>query len=229
MSYPKSPTLVLPWPSTRLCAGLLNVLILLSVVALFAATNSDLDEIPPLRPPRDEIPPTFWEAHGYWVPILTALLLTLIVALVYFFTRPKPVIVLTPEQEARQVLESLRDQPETGVLLSKVSLALRHYLSRAFGLPPGEMTTTDCCRALENHHQPEVELAGIVGEFLRQCDFRKFSPAASGPPVGAVARALEIIELAEARLAYLREAAAAEAAKARNASTPLVQDAAKSG
>ena len=199
------------------------LLFLLAFSAL-AATNAELEQIPPLRPARDEIPPTFWEQHGYWIPILAALGLFIIIAAVYFFTRPKQVIVLSPEEEARQALAPLRDQPETGALLSQVSLILRHYLSRAFKLPPGEMTTTDCCRALENQPRPETELAALVGEFLRQCDYRKFAPAASGPAVGAVQRALEIIELAEARLAYLRQLAAATEAEKSRTPPPAVPE-----
>ena len=79
----------------------------ISAVLLFqfhalAATNADLEEIPPLRPAREEIPPTFWEQHALWVGIFAALGLLVIVAAVYFFTRPKPLVVLTPQEEARR-------------------------------------------------------------------------------------------------------------------------------
>ena len=218
-------------------------LFFLPLLSLRAATNADVDEIPPLRPPREEIAPTFWEQHGVLVLILGALGLFIIIAAVRFLTRPKPTVMLSPEEEARRALEPLREQPETGVVLSKVSLTLRHYLSRAFKLPPGEMTTTDCCRALESNPQVEPDFVSIVAEFLRACDYRKFAPGASSsqaagsrpsaslsPSEGeragvrglSVTRALEIIELAEARLAYLRQAAA-EAEKTRNAGSRAPQ------
>src|SRR4051794_5601334 len=35
------------------------------------------EEIPPLRPPQGEIPPTFWEQHGLLVVLLSLLLLAI--------------------------------------------------------------------------------------------------------------------------------------------------------
>src|SRR5262249_8981443 len=156
-SLPRNPTLTLNPNLNRGRFSSVGSRTLVATISLFfpllsllAATNADVDEIPPLRPPRDEIAPTFWEQHGVVVVLLGALALFIIIVALRFLTRPKPAVVLTPLEEARQALEPLRDQPETGVVLSKVSLVLRHYLSRAFKFPPGEMTTTDCCRALEN-------------------------------------------------------------------------------
>ncbi len=128
-------------------------------------------------------------------------------ALVWFLTRPKPPVILPPAVQARQALEALRQLAEDGALLSRVSQILRRYFAAAFGLPPGELTTAEFCRALAGLEPVGSELAGEVSDFLRQCDQRKFAPAAPAPPLGAVAQALKLIDLAEARLAWLRQAA----------------------
>ena len=167
---------------------------------LAATTNSSApDTVPPLRPPHAEIPPTFWEQHGLWVVIAGILLLALVGAAAWFLTRPKPPAVVPPEVQARQALEPLRQQPEEGVLLSRVSQILRHYVAAAFNLPPGELTTAEFCRAIVGHDQIGLELSAALSEFLRQCDQRKFSPSAPAPPLSAVAQALKLIDQAQIR------------------------------
>jgi hypothetical protein len=182
--------------------------------ALFAATTNAArpDEIPPLRPPHAEIPPTFWEQYSLWVILLGVLLLAALGVAVWLLLRPKPPEVVPPEVQARQALEPLRPQPEDGALLSRISQVLRHYVATAFDLPPGELTTTEFCRAMADHSSMGAELSAALGEFLRQCDQRKFSPPPPAPPLSAAAQALKLVELAEARRAELRRAAEAHAA-----------------
>ncbi len=105
---------------------------------------------------------------------------------------------------------------------------LRRYVVAAFELPPDELVTSEFCRLLAGHERIGPELAAAVGEFLRRCDEHKFAPPHSptpmewdsasslssptgrmpGPP-GAAARALELVELGEARRAQWRETATA--------------------
>jgi hypothetical protein len=182
----------------RVSFAALALLILQS--SLSAATNSlDPDAIPPLRPPHAEIPPTFWEQHGLWVVVVGILLLALGCVAAWFLTRPKPPVVAPPEVQARQALEPLRQQPEDGVLLSRVSQILRHYVAAAFDLPPGELTTAEFCGAISGHAQIGPALAAALSEFLRLCDRDKFSPPAPVPPLNAVAQALKLIDQAQAR------------------------------
>jgi hypothetical protein len=152
-----------------------------------------------LRPPHAEIPSTFWEQHGVWLVLFGVLLLALVCAAAWFLTRPKPPVVVPPEVQGRQALEPLRQQPEDGVLLSRVSQVLRHYLSAAFNLPPEELTTAEFCRAIAGHSQVGPELSSALSDFLRQCDQRKFSPPAPAPPLSAAAQALKLIDQAQAR------------------------------
>jgi hypothetical protein len=178
-----------------------------------AATNPPAgDGIPPLRPPRPEIPPTFWEQHGAWVILAGVLLLGVIAAGIWWLTRPKPAVVVPPAVQARQGLEPLRQKPEDGALLSQVSQVLRRYVSAAFGLPPGEMTTADFCRAIAGQGRIGPDLSAPLGDFLRKCDERKFAPSAPAPALGAADQALKLVELAEARRAQLQPAEDAPAA-----------------
>jgi len=181
--------------------------------AIFAATNSaGSEEIPKLLPPREEIPLSFWGQYGAWVVVLAIFLLVVGGVAICFLSRPKPPVPVPPEIRARQELETLRSQPENGAVLSRVSQVLRNYTNSAFGLGTGELTTTEFCGAMAAHEQVGPELAQAIAEFLRRCDERKFAPSGPGPALGAVARAFELINVAEVRRAQLREAAMAQAA-----------------
>ena len=169
--------------------------------------------IPPLRPPHEEIPPGYWEQNGLWIFLLAIFIIAVGCAAVWFFSRPKPPAVVPPEAQARKALQAIRQQAEDGVVLSQVSQILRRYLAAAFDLPPNEMTTSEFCQAMAQHAQYGAELQREVSRFLRECDQHKFAPAATGPPLNAVSRALALVELAQARLAALREAAQAAGAK----------------
>ncbi len=178
----------------------------------FAATNSPpRDDIPSLRGPHAQIPPDFWEQYSLWVILGSALLLVLICLAAWFLTRPKPPVVVPPEVQARQALEPLRQKPEDGALLSRVSQILRHYVATAFGLPPEELTTAEFCRAVAGHEQVGADLAAALSDFLRQCDERKFSPPSPAPPLSAVAQALKLIDQAQTRLMALAQSAGSPA------------------
>src|SRR5437763_10917797 len=118
-------------------------------VLLIAQTNFDSAEaIPPLRPPRGEIPPTFWEQYGHWMMIGVVLAIVLAGVAVWLLTRSKAGKTVPPHEQARRALEPLCAQPENGALLSKVSQILRHYVTAAFGLPGEELTTSEFCKMI---------------------------------------------------------------------------------
>ena len=171
----------------------------LLVTPLHAATNLiSADEIPPLTAPRGEVAPGFWELYSSWVLLGVVLLVLLVAVLGWWLTRPKPPPVIIPAAvEARQALEVLGDQAESGVVLSRVSRIVRHYFSLTFGLPPAERTTTEFCAALAALPHLSPGLSANVSEFLRQCDQRKFAPSPPQPPLGAVSTAAKLIQLAE--------------------------------
>jgi len=197
---------------TRIWVSTVSGLIASSVYA--AEDLAESNSLPALRPPRPELPPSFWELYGAWA-IASGILVTLVVvALVLYLMRLKPVAVEPPQTTARRSLESLRGRPEDGNLLSRVSQVLRHYMAATFSLPPGEMTTAEFKSTIAGREEIGPELAQRVGDFLRECDERKFAPLPRVPPplpekrpAGAVSRALELIGLAEGRKTALAETA----------------------
>ncbi len=158
------------------------------------ATN----DIPALLPPRPELPPGFWEQHGRWVILGSAVLAILAAAGVWWLTRPRPVPPPSPAVEATQALGALRQQPEDGQALSRVSQIVRRYFAISFALPSGELTTGEFCRMIRGDESLGTGLSREVTEFLEECDRRKFAAGAPSAPLGAVARGLALIEQAEA-------------------------------
>jgi hypothetical protein len=176
---------------------------------LIAGAQSTND-IPPLRPPHAEIPPTFWEQHTASVGLVGFALLALMGVAIWLTTRPRPPVIILPEVQARGDLESLRKLTEDGRVLSKVSQAVRRYFGAAFALPPGELTTAEFCRAMAANDQVGPELSTTTSDFLRRCDERKFAPNAPPAATGAAEYALKLVEQAEQHREQLRQAAQAK-------------------
>jgi hypothetical protein len=185
-----------------------RLVLFLAVVAsaspLCANTNSQgSDKIPALLPPRDEIGPDFWERNGAW-PVVGGVAAVAVIGVgLWLLLRPRAPTPVPPAAQARHELEPLRDQPETGVVLSRVSQVFRHYVAAAFGLPAGELTTKEFCSAIAHDEQVGSELSSAMEQFLQECDQRKFAPDPPATPLGAVGKASELIEKAEARRAQL--------------------------
>jgi len=184
------------------------------------AQDAAADEIPQLLPPRGEIPPGIWEQHSAAIVIGGILLLALGAVLVWFLRRPKTILPVDPEVQARQELSSLRGQPETGALLSRISGSVRRYTAAAFSLPPGELTTAEFSRAVAGNEAVGSALAESVTDFLKRCDERKFAPPMVRPPIGAADEAMRLVEVAEARREELRKAAAQSKAAATDTASP---------
>jgi hypothetical protein len=144
------------------------------------------------------MPATFWEQYGVLVIVGGVAALVLLGLAVWFLTRPKPPIIVPPQAQARAALEPLRHQPENGVVLSRVSQILKHYIAAAFNLEPGETTTAQFCQTLAQRPQISPHLAAALTEFLRRCDERKFAPDPPAVPFVAAERALELIDESEA-------------------------------
>ena len=152
--------------------------------------------------------PTFWEHYGVWVVIVSVLLLMLVCGIAWLLTRPKPPVIVTPEVQASQALEPLRQQPEDGALLSRVSQILRHYVTAAFDLPPGELTTAEFCAMIATHSSIGPELSVALSDFLHECDQRKFSQSSPAAPFSATAQALKLIDQAQTRRLALAQSTA---------------------
>jgi hypothetical protein len=178
-----------------------------------------LDQIPPLVPPKPEIPPTFFESHQALIWGIGCLLIILGMLIVWLILRPGRPAVTLPAATARVALASLRGRPEDGMLLSQTSQILRHYFTAAFGLPDREMTTSEFTACIREEQRIEPDLAtGVVG-FLRSADERKFNTGVRQEPLEAVTTVSRIIDRAEARLTELGLAAATKSSSAGSTQT----------
>ncbi len=204
------------------------------LAAASAPSAADEEKIPPLLPPRGPILPTFWEEYGVWLVVGAAVFVLLIGAVVWLLLRPRPPGVIPPETQARQALEQLRNQPETGTLLSRVSQIVRSYFRISFGLGDGELTTAEVCNALHAAAEPGPELKAKVCQFLRDCDERKFAPASlihekqvtpdqtnGFASMGAVANGLKLIDEAALCKAETRATPSGRAPAASDESSRL--------
>jgi len=177
------------------------LLVLFAALPLRAQTiASDTNTLPDLLPPYGELPATFWEQHKTSAVVAGIGIVLLAAFIVWLVFRPKRKAIIPPEVQARQALEELHRQPEDGVVLSRISQVVRRYFIAVFQLPPGELTTAEFNRELARCHKINSELVFATIEFLRNCDARKFSPAAAGKP-DAANRALNLVEQAEQRRA----------------------------
>lgn len=178
---------------------------------LFAATNLIApDDIPPLRPARGELAPTYWEQHGAWPFVPGGLGVLVAAAVLWLLLRPRPSAPVPPAIAAHQALDPLANQPENGVVLSRISQVVRRYFSAAFAFPPGELTTAEFSRELEGRQQVGAALSIAVNAFLRECDRRKFAPSPPPAPLGAAGLAARLIDQAEARRVATEQAANAQ-------------------
>jgi hypothetical protein len=176
-------------------------------LSAFAQAETNSEQIPPLRPPRGEIPPSFWDEHVYTLVIWSSILLIIIGLALWFMLRNRKRLVVPPAVEARLVLEPLLGKVENGAMLSRVSQTLRHYVSAAFGLVPGELTTTEFCEAISSNAKVGQELSQEISQFLRRCDQRKFAPTqGEASSLDAVSHALKFVEASERRCAEIRNA-----------------------
>jgi len=185
--------------------GVLAVVVLFCFVTLLAVAGfaQAPDDAPQLRPIRAELPPTFWEQHTGTVVLYAAEFLVLAGIVAWLFLRPVPPLPVPIEVQTRSELEVLRTQSQDATTLSHVSRCVRRYFAVAFGLPLGELTTAEFCRALAGNERIGGRLAERVTGFLRQCDVAKFSPVAAANPGNAVSEALELVAQSEARRATL--------------------------
>lgn len=174
-----------------------------------SAQAQSSDDAPPLRPALPEIAPTVWEQHGVLIVVLSMLALALVGILIWWLLQPKPVVPVPIEIQTQRELEALAREPENGKTLSRLSQCLRKYFAGAFGLPPGEMTTTEFSRVLQANQQVGGELVEAVADFLRQADERKFAPGANVES-GAVRQAVELFERGEKRRVELEQSAVAK-------------------
>ena len=187
---------------------LLAILFLFIALTVYPQTNDlGTNKPPALVPPYGELPPTFFEQHGTSIVVVAIGVITLVAFGSWLIFRPKPKMIVPPEVEARQGLERLRQRPEDGVVLSRVSQVTRNYFIAAFQLTKGEFTTAEFCREISGNEKIGAELAMAAADFLRDCDREKFSSKTGPAKLDAADRALNLVEQAEKRRAQQRQLA----------------------
>jgi hypothetical protein len=169
--------------------------LLLAGPGLAASGEAELE----LRPPHELLPPTFWEQYGWPVILGGVGVLILLSVGGWLLCRPKPPVPVPPEERARRALLALQNRSEDGAVLSAASQVVRRYVTEVFHLAPGELTTADFCRLIQDHDAIGPEVAGQLRDYLRECDRRKFAPGEVPSPAGSVNRALQLIEATHAR------------------------------
>ena len=181
--------------------GLLAGALPLSVLAYSKTQAVERAKIPPLRPPLDYMPPTFWEEHGALGVAAIVVALGVLALAVWLLRRAKPVAVTPADALARQALEALRPRAEDESVVAAVSLHLRHYVTAAFLASQDELTTEELLTALGRQPQRPADLSAGLAALLRECDTREFAPISPPPPPALAARALDLV----ARLETLRQ------------------------
>ena len=198
--------------------------VLVFFITLPLCAQPPTNDLPALLPAYGELAPGFWEQHHAVMIVTGFALLALAFLFLKLWLRPPLPPVLLPEMVLRQVNEAfaqLQTCPEDGKLLGEVSRLLRHYLCVAFGLPVIQMTTAEFSAVLISNNKIGPELAGIIADFLRSCDGRKFSPPGSTAPLNAVTSARELIVLVEQRRLANLSAPGAATLPARDAGAKL--------
>jgi hypothetical protein len=182
-----------------------------------AQTNSELvDQIPPLRPPRAEIGPGFWEKNGVWIAVAAAVLLYIAFLSFWLLRRRTEPVQMPPEVEAHEALKPFIGKLEDADSISQISRIVRRYFTAAFGLPQHELTTTEFSKTSRKCEQLGSALADQVSQFLQECDHRKFALPNKANPPWAVPEAKMLIELGEQRRQFIGPQQTAEEA-AQNA------------
>jgi hypothetical protein len=165
-----------------------------SILSLpFAVSAADTNALPPLMPACPQIQLTFWEQYEILVLAGVFVILCFLGLCVWMLLKPKPPVVSSPGQVAREALGKLKDRPQDGRLLSEVSQIFRRYVGAVFGFPAAEMTTSEFAAALVANPKAGPQVAEVLANFLRACDKDKFMASNTAPPLNAVERALHLV------------------------------------
>ena len=171
---------------------------------MLPAEDEDLEPKPP-APPR-QLP---WGRAFWWSLAAAAAICGGLAALLWRRTRRVPgeaeVPRLDPLAELLARLQEIAQLSSTAgaePAHTRLSLAVRRFLGRAFAFPAAESTTTEIQRQLRSRHLPEPSARRAV-RLLRDCDAVKF--ARSGASADALAERLAAARLVGEEVdAYLR-------------------------
>ena len=189
-------------PLRYLCRAIGLAFVLLGSETVLADTNPlvNPDQIPPLRPPKSEMFPGFWEQHGVLASVTGLVGVLILILLWRMISRPRPPMIPPPAAMARQALEPLRDRSEDAALFAEVSRVLRDYFISALKLPREEFTNIELCLRMESHPGIPQDLAAASSELLHGMEHQRFTAETNAGDSHAVQRALALIDQAERAL-----------------------------
>jgi|GEM_PF-3859051 len=156
------------------------LLLFLLVGFTLSASAAIKQELPELRPPRDELPPPVSKTSTVLPWLVTAGIAAILIATFGWSRPPKVQVPESPGTRARRDLQKATT-PQA------VAQILRHFLLVYFPLPGEGASTEEISESLYANLPSDPTLAHQVTEFLLACDTEKFAPASAGP--GAVAAA----------------------------------------
>lgn len=153
------------------------------------------DEIPPLKPPLEELPATFWEQHGTGVSIASGFTIAALCGVaVWVLRHRKPAPVIPPDVAALAALAALDGKPETPEVVASTARCLRTYTVAAGELPLHEATTEELLRSLQERPAVPPDWMQDLTGLLRECDTRQFAPVPPPARPGVVKRALDLVK-----------------------------------
>lgn len=159
------------------------------------------EQIPELRPPREELPAPMVEVrrHRAWA-FAGAGAALILVALCWPRKKPVPPPP-DPFAIAKKELAALRANPARATMV-EVSAIVRRYAVATFELPGQELTSEEVITGLGLCQSCPAEMANAAWQFLSDCDVAKFAPGV--PPAeisGLVGRAEKLLaDMESARL-----------------------------
>jgi hypothetical protein len=156
------------------------------------------EEIPELRPPREELPAPVVVVRDQRVWVFAgAGAVLILVALCWPRAKPVPPPP-DPFAIAKRELGALRANP-TRATTVEVSAIVRRYAVAAFELPGQELTSEEVITGLGLCQLCPSEMANAAWQFLSDCDVAKFAPGV--PPAemsGLLGRAEKLLADMEA-------------------------------
>jgi hypothetical protein len=145
-----------------------------------------------LTPPREALPPSFWEAHQAKVLAGAGVWLLVVAVLVYLLTRTRSTVPFSLSVRARRELEALRKRPPDAAAATAAARIVRSFLLSQLELHH-EPTTTELSAMLRSRSEIAPALAGQAIEFLQRCDTVKFGPGGVADE-DLVAQGIQVVE-----------------------------------
>jgi hypothetical protein len=150
--------------------------------------------LPPLRPPRGLLDPTFWQAHAFEARAAAGVLALAALFVLGRRLRPRAEARPNPAAAARAALLSLRGRPEDAALAGEAARTVRRCAADLLGRRGDELTTDELLACARSAGPAWRALAGVLETFLRDCDRARFDARPGAAPGGVLQAAEGIVD-----------------------------------